>query len=251
MNVTTDSIEEPCSIAWINPTWPAPTGVRATSTLRPGGVSEGEFASLNLGNHVGDDPVRVIENRRRLCTTLDLPTEPLWLNQVHGTQVVQAEAPATRVADAAWTAQRGVVCAVMTADCLPILLCDRQGTRVAAAHAGWRGLVGGVLEATVAALNCADLMAWLGPAIGPDAFEVGDEVREAFAKKLGPCEQAFQPYGDKWLADLYALARLTLQRAGIDRVYGGEFCTYRDADRFFSYRRDSRTGRMASLIWLE
>jgi len=238
-------------IDWITPDWPVPPGVRVASTFRSGGVSAGPFASLNLGDHVGDEPERVAENRRRLRTALDLPSEPVWLNQVHGSEVVIAESPRTRTADAAWTAARGVVCAVMTADCLPILLCDRQGTRVAAVHAGWRGLAGGVVEAAVAALDTRDLLAWLGPAIGPEAFEVGDDVRQAFIERLGDCDEAFFPANGKWQADLYALARLVLNRTGVTAVYGGGFCTYSDPTRFFSYRRDGQTGRMASLIWLE
>lgn len=237
-------------IEWITPDWPAQPSVRAASTLRSGGGSVGSYASLNLGGHVGDVPARVAENRRRLQTELALPAEPVWLNQIHGSEVVKADSPHTKTADAAWTNQRGVVCAVLTADCLPILLCDRQGTCVAAVHAGWRGLVGGVVEATVAALGRTDLLAWLGPAIGPEAFEVGEEVRQAFIERLGDCDDAFFPANGRWRADLYALARQVLKRTGITAVYGSEFCTYSDPTRFFSYRRDGQTGRMASLIWL-
>lgn len=240
------------TIGWITPDWPAPPGVRAGNTLRTGGVSVGPYASLNLGDHVGDERERVAENRRRLRTALNLPAEPVWLNQVHGSEVVKADSPHTRMADAAWTDERGVVCAVMTADCLPILLCNRLGTRVAAVHAGWRGLAGGVVEAAVAALATPDLIAWLGPAIGREAFEVGDEVRWAFIERLGDdCGNAFRPANGKWRADLYALARQVLNRVGIAAVYGGEYCTHSDPTRFFSYRRDGQTGRMASLIWLE
>lgn len=237
-------------IEWIMPDWPAPPSVRAASTLRSGGVSVGSYASLNLGGHVGDEPARVAENRRRLQSTLSLPAEPVWLNQVHDSEVVKADSLHTRTADAAWTDEHGVVCAVLTADCLPILLCDRQGARVAAVHAGWRSLVGGVVEATVTALGDTDLLAWLGPAIGPKAFEVGEEVRQAFIKRLGDCDEAFSPANGRWRADLYALARQVLKRTGITAVYGGDFCTYSDPTRFFSYRRDGQTGRMASLIWL-
>jgi YfiH family protein len=238
-------------IDWITPDWPAPAGVRAVSTLRVGGVSAGPFASLNLGDHVGDGPSRVAENRHRLRAALALPADPLWLNQVHGIEVVRADSPDTREADAAWTAARGVVCAVMTADCLPILLCDRQGTRVAAVHAGWRGLANGVVEAAVSVLDAPDPLAWLGPAIGPEAFEVGEEVRQVFIERLGDSSDAFRPANGKWRADLYTLARRVLHRAGVTAVHGGGYCTHSDPARFFSYRRDGQTGRMASLIWLE
>jgi YfiH family protein len=187
-----------------------------------------------------------------LREALNLPAEPIWLNQIHGVEVIRADAPARLTGDAAVTRRAGIVCAVMTADCLPILLCDRAGIGVAAVHAGWRGLAGGVVEAAVAALNRSDLMAWLGPAIGPKAFEVGGEVRRAFDDRLGDCSNAFSQTGeDRWLADLYLLARMVLHRAGVRRIYGGEYCTYSDPDRFFSYRRDGQTGRMATLIWRE
>ncbi|MGZ8249364.1 laccase domain-containing protein, partial [Methylomagnum sp.] len=165
---------------WIEPDWPAPSGVRAASTLRGGGVSAGPYAGLNLGAHVGDDPAHVEANRRRLAAALNLPAEPVWLIQVHGRRTVRAEAPGDRVADAAYTRESGVVCAVMTADCLPVLLCSRDGEAIAAAHAGWKGLAGGVIESAVDALGGRDTLAWLGPAIGPEAFEVGGEVRAAF-----------------------------------------------------------------------
>ena len=240
------------SACWIEPDWPAPDGVRAASTLRPGGVSRGAYAGLNLGVHVGDDPAHVAANRRLLREALNLPAEPVWLNQNHGVEVIRADAPARLTGDAAVTRRAGIVCAVMTADCLPILLCDRAGIGVAAVHAGWRGLAGGVVEAAVAALNRSDLMAWLGPAIGPAAFEVGDEVRAAFLGRSGTCADAFHANGEAhWLADLYQLARRVLQRAGVCNIYGGEYCTYSDPDRFFSYRRDGLTGRMATLIWRE
>jgi YfiH family protein len=237
---------------WVEPDWPAPPGVRAASTLRSGGFSQGVYAGLNLGGHVGDDPDHVDANRRLLRDSLNLPAEPLWLNQVHGVTVVDADKPASRTGDAAVTRQAGVVCAVMTADCLPILLSDRSGTRLAAVHAGWRGLAGGVLEAAVTALRRPDLMAWLGPAIGPDVFEVGAEVRQAFQDRLGDCASAFvRTREDRWLADLYELARRVLRRAGVRELYGGDYCTHSDPERFYSYRRDGRTGRMATLIWRE
>lgn len=240
------------SPAWIEPDWPAPRGIRAASSLRLGGRSTGVFASLNLGAHVGDEPAAVAANRAVLVKALDLPAEPVWLQQVHGTEVVTAHDPGAAVGDAATTDRAGVVCAVMTADCLPVLLCAVDGSQVAAAHAGWRGLAGGVLEAAAAAMQGDELMAWLGPAIGPEAFEVGDEVRETFVRRLGDCGQAFVASGEgRWRADLYHLARLALQRAGVDRIYGGGWCTYSEAERFFSYRRDGQTGRMATLIWRE
>lgn len=239
--------------SWLIPDWPAPACVRAVSTTREGGVSVGPYASLNLGDHVGDDPRAVAENRARLGRLLGLAQEPAWLRQVHGTAVADARnAPAE--ADASVARAPGPACVVMTADCLPVLFCDRSGTRVAAAHAGWRGLAAGVLEATVAALGGEPeaLLAWLGPAIGPASFEVGVEVREAFLAHDAHAAEAFRPSpGGRWLADLYALARLRLARAGLTAVYGGGLDTYADAARFYSFRRESTCGRMASLIWLE
>jgi len=240
-------------IEWVIPHWPAPAGVRAYTTTRAGGVSAGAYAALNLAAHVGDDPAAVEENRRRLRT--QLPAEPLWLSQVHGTTVVRAEDAVEGVAaDAAFTRRAGRVCAVLTADCLPVLLCNDAGTVVAAAHAGWRGLAGGVVEAAVRATNepPARLLAWLGPAIGPQAFEVGAEVRAAFLAHYSPEAAAFAAKGNgKWLADLYRLAELRLRGLGVERVFGGGFCTFNEAERFYSYRREKATGRMASLIWRE
>ncbi|BBP03923.1 laccase domain protein [Sulfuriferula plumbiphila] len=238
---------------WIVPDWPASAQVRALVTTRAGGVSTAPYAGLNLGDHVGDDPARVAQNRTILRASL--PAEPVWLKQVHGIAVFDADSGiASTEADASVTRQAGPVCAVLTADCLPVLFCDRDGSVVAAAHAGWRGLVGGVLEATAAAMQVpADsVMAWLGPAIGAQAFEVGDEVREAFVAVQPEASAAFvaQRRG-KWLADIYALARLRLQRIGVTRIYGGGACTYSEPVRFYSYRRDGATGRMASLIWLQ
>jgi len=246
------------SLEWIEPDWPAARWVRAASTFRAGGVSKGTYASLNLGAHVGDHPAALLENRRRLRAALKLPGEPLWLNQVHGSAVASPgwhERPPTAdvaIFNAYAGGARGV-CAVLTADCLPVLFCDRAGTRVAAAHGGWRGLAGGVLGAAVAALNVApgELLAWLGPAIGPQAFEVGDDVVQAFAA-LDPGRTAFTPNArGRWQADLYRLARLELARLGVMQVFGGGDCTATERERFFSYRRDGQTGRMATLIWLE
>ena len=234
------------------PDWPAPPGVLAVSTLRTGGVSRGEFASLNLGDHVGDSPADVQENRRRLREACGLPQEPNWLRQVHGVRVVDLDQPAPDMtADAAFTRRSGIVCAVLTADCLPVLFADAAGTTVAAAHAGWRGLLAGVLEATVAAMRAApaDLIAWLGPAIGPQCFEVGPEVREAFIGRDPDCAAAFVPHGARHLADLPALARRRLAAAGVRRVHDAAQCTHSQPQRFFSHRRDGRSGRQATLIW--
>jgi YfiH family protein len=240
-------------IEWVIPHWPAPAGVRAYTTTRAGGVSAGAYAALNLAAHVGDDPAAVEENRRRLRT--HLPAEPLWLTQVHGNAVARAEDAAEGVeADAAFTRRAGRVCAVLTADCLPVLLCNDVGTVVAAAHAGWRGLAGGVIEAAVRATNepPARLLAWLGPAIGPQAFEVGAEVRAAFLAHSPGAAAAFAAKENgKWLADLYRLATQRLNALGVERVFGGGFCTFNETERFYSYRREKATGRMASLIWLE
>lgn len=237
----------------IVPDWPAPAHVRALVTTRAGGMSRGPYAAMNLALHVGDDAAAVAENRRRL--RLRLPAEPLWLEQVHGTRAVDAAAAESGCrADASVAGAREVVCAVLTADCLPVLLCDEAGSAVAAAHAGWRGLAGGVVESAVAAMRRPpeSLLAWLGPAIGPQAFEVGDEVREAFLAGAPAAAAAFVPRaGGKWLADLYRLATLRLNALGVSRVFGGGFCTYREAERFYSFRREGRTGRMASLIWME
>ena len=234
------------------PDWPASVRVRALQTLRGGGCSQAPWDSFNLGDHVGDDLAHVAANRAAL--RMQLPAEPLWLKQIHGIAVVNAKkSQESTEADAAFSWQQGVVCVVMTADCLPVLFCDRAGTVVAAAHAGWRGLVGGVLESTIheMAVPAGELLAWLGPAIGPSAFEVGDEVRAAFVADDPGAVGAFVPHAPgKWLADIYELARRRLRRAGVEAIYGGDLCTVSDPDRFFSYRRDGVTGRQATLIWL-
>lgn len=235
----------------IVPDWPAPSRVRSLQTTRNGGLSLPPYDSLNLGAHVGDDPLRVAANRNLLHALV--PSEPVWLEQVHGTQVVVAEqggcAPR---ADACISRHPNAVCAVMTADCLPLLLCDAAASVVGAVHAGWRGLADGVIEATVRAMGVAPgaIMAWLGPAIGPQAFEVGEEVRAAFLRHDPAADAAFTPRADKYLANLYLLARQRLFALGVQHVYGGDFCTHSDPQRFYSYRRDGRTGRMASMIWL-
>ena len=241
------------TIELIEPDWPAPPQVQAVSTTRRGGTSTGPWSSLNLAGHVGDDAQAVVENRRRLRALLALPAEPAWLQQVHGIEVVSAGTQPV-CADASVSDVVGQVCVVMTADCLPVLFCNRQGTRVAAAHAGWRGLQAGVLEATLAEFDQphSELIAWLGPAIGPEAFEVGDEVKRQFEDVQPAASACFRRGGPgHWLADLYGLARERLAAAGIGVVSGGDYCTFSDAERFFSYRRDGVTGRMASLVWLQ
>ena len=236
----------------IRPDWPAPAQVRALQTTRYGGVGGGVYDNFNLADHVGDAAEVVAANRRALATQVAAP--PLWLTQVHGVACVDAAVAAPgAAADAVFARTPARACAVMTADCLPLLLCDGAGTVVAAAHAGWRGLAAGVIDATVAAMQVpgTQLMAWLGPAIGPAAFEVGDEVRAAFMHDDAGAASAFVAHGrGKWLCDLYALARRRLARLGVSRVFGGGFCTYTEGERFFSYRRDGVTGRMATLIWI-
>lgn len=240
----------------IIPDWPAPARVKAVQTTRLGGISNAPYDTLNLGEHVNDDPMHVAANRQRLNRFV--PAEPLWLKQIHGVNVVDAgQASCLPEADAAYSRVGGAVCTIMSADCLPVLLCNEAGTVVAAVHAGWRGLLDGVVEAAVAAMQAppASLLAWLGPAIGPQAFEVGGEVRSQFIVRDTAAEKAFQPRDstqgqDKWLADIYQLARLRLSKLGIENIFGGDFCTYTEHQRFFSYRRDGVTGRMASMIWL-
>jgi hypothetical protein len=236
---------------WLTPDWPAPAWVKVCITTRSGGISAAPFDRFNLGEHVEDDPVAVTTNRQRLISQLGC--KPAWLRQVHGVGVVPAEPGEVLEADASWTAMPGVACSVMTADCLPVLFCDRAGSRVAAAHAGWRGLAGGVLEATLDALAVApeEVLVWLGPAIGPQAFEVGAEVREAFMAVHPQAAEAFAASINpgRYMADIYRLARIRLAARGVTAVYGGGFCTYSDP-RFYSYRRAARTGRFASLIWL-
>lgn len=246
----------------IIPEWPAPDCVKAFSTVRAGGFSLAPYhgnaagtGGLNLGLHVGDDPVTVLKNRDLLKKRL--PSEPVWLNQVHGSDVVDAgKVAGIPDADASFTFQKDTVCVIMTADCLPVLLCTADGAAVAAVHAGWRGLAGGVLENAVGILGKkggSGIMAWLGPAIGPAAFEVGEDVRKAFLHKDRKFSAAFRERKGaegKYLADIYELARGTLNKAGVSRVYGGDFCTVTDSGRFYSYRRDKVTGRMATGIWI-
>lgn len=254
------------ALDWIVPHWAAPANVGALSTTRHGGVSAGPAAAMDLGlaagTRGGDSPTSLSHNRQRLAAYV--PSPPIWLRQVHGNAVTVLDAAtiddaraAPPVADAAVTRERGVVCAVLTADCLPVLLADRSGTAVGVAHAGWRGMSSGVIEATVEALVALggarhDLVAWLGPAIGPRAFEVGADVRDAFAAGDPGSIECFAPHAaGKWLADLYALARRRLAAAGVAAVGGGGECTYSDSARFYSYRRERDTGRMATLLWLD
>ena len=238
---------------WIVPAWPAPARVRALITTRNGGSSVGPYASMNLGLRVGDDPESVRANRRTLSKVL--PGEPIWLNQVHGNGVVHAESVTGAVeADASVAFSANCISVVTIADCLPILITDRTGSRVAAAHAGWRGLAAGIVENTVKALAASpqELIAYLGPAIGPTAFEVGNDVRNAFIAMDPAAAQAFRPHAPgKWLADLFQLARQRLETLGVTSIHGGGLCTYSDPGRFFSHRRDKVAGRMAALIWLE
>jgi YfiH family protein len=236
---------------WILPDWPAPPGVGAFITTRAGGVSTGAYASLNLGLRAGDDPEAVAANRARLRAAL--PQEPRWLRQVHGAAVADADGlTGAPEADAAVARRPGTVCAVLVADCIPVLLADLRGTTVAVAHAGWRGLAAGVIENTIGRMGAPghELLAYLGPGIGPRAFEVGTDVRDAFLAGDREAERAFAPCAPgKWLADLFLLARQRLRRAGVTRVHGGGLCTHSDPRRFFSYRRDRVTGRMAAVIW--
>ena len=243
---------------WIVPEWPAPVGVRALCTTRTGGHSEAPWNSMNLGLNCHDNPAVVYRNRALLRQLL--PAEPTWLSQEHGVTVYRHPAsggagtdlPAP-VADAQVASRPGQICAVLTADCLPVLLCNLGGRRVAAVHAGWRGLAAGVLEQTVQAMGEApgQLLAWLGPAIGPRRYKVGDEVRDAFLSADVAAGSAFVKSGDGWLLDLYAVARQRLARAGVNAVSGGGYCTFSEPERFYSFRRDGVTGRMATLVWLE
>ena len=238
------------------PDWPAHAGVRAVFTLRTGGVSRPPFDSFNIAAHVGDEPPAVAENRATLRRSLELPAEPAWLEQVHGHRVVdldrQTSLDSLGPADASVTRACGRICAIQVADCIPVLFATADGSGVGAAHAGWRGLAAGVLEATVRAMNAppARLLAWLGPAIGPAHFEVGEEVRAAFiAADEGAAAAFIANARGRWQADLAALARRRLTALGVASIHGGSWCTYGDPGRFFSYRRDGRCGRMAALIW--
>lgn len=242
---------------FIIPNWPAPANVKALQTTRAGGVSLAPYASLNLGNHVNDNAVHVAQNRQSLSQFL--PSEPVWLRQVHGINVIDAAtASCEPEADASFTTRANTVCVTMTADCLPILLCDIAGTKVAAVHAGWRSLCDGVIENTLlqlqtnhANLQASDFMAWLGPAIGPQAFEVGAEVRAQFMAQHAEAQSAFVAHGDKYLCNIYQITTQRLNALGITQIYGGGRCTFTEKDQFFSYRRDGYTGRMGTFIWLD
>ncbi len=245
-------------LSLIRPDWPAPPNIRAVCTTRPGGFSPPPWDSLNLGSHVGDAPERVLENRKALADACGLSVGAFgWLNQVHGVEAVNLSSGNARgipEADGSFTRARGQACAILTADCLPVILCDHQGDVVAAAHAGWRSLCGGILENLVAGMELpgSALMAWLGPAIGPDEFEVGPEVKAAFMAQDPHAETAFRTPGAReghFMADIYTLARQRLERLGIDNIHGGGFCTVTDRQRFYSYRRDGQTGRMATVVW--
>lgn len=241
--------------AFLIPRWPAPPRVRALSTCRSGGCSRPPYDAFNLATHVGDDPAAVAANRRRLQQLAELPARPCWLEQVHGTSLVDAAGATEGVtADGAFARVPGIVCAVLTADCLPLLLCERHGHSVAALHCGWRGLAAGIIEQALATLTAAgdEFLAWLGPAIGPAAFEVGEDVRQAFVDHDPAAATAFVPGSEgRWCADLYGLARQRLAACGVHQVYGGDRCTWKEEAAFFSYRRDGITGRMATLIWIE
>jgi len=243
---------------WLVPNWPAPANIHAATTLRTGGVSKEHYSSLNPATHVNDLSKQVIQNRKIISDMLNLPAEPIWLEQIHSNHIVKAEKKgAPQQADASYSIESGVVCAVMTADCLPLLICSKDGKKIAAIHAGWRGLLSGVItnsiyELAKVSLNSKydDLLVWLGPAIGPNCFEIGAEVREVFLEKSIRYENAFKPKTNgKYLADIYELARIELNTLGIFNIYGGNYCTMTEKDLFFSYRRDNQTGRMATLIW--
>jgi YfiH family protein len=241
----------------IDAQWTAPRRVHAFTTTRAGGVSVGDFAQLNLADHVGDDSDRVEENRQRLVSLCNLPSEPLWLEQVHGTRVVNATTTATHVrADSSYADGPGVVCAVLTADCVPVFLCNRLGDRIGIIHVGWRGLAAGVVEKALEQLGMtrSDVLAWLGPAIGPRAFEIGEDVKSALHDGYPGFESCFTkaPEAHKWMANLYALVCRRLHYSGIDNChYDESLCTFSQPDRFFSYRRDRDCGRMASVIWID
>lgn len=242
------------NLRWIVPDWPAPPPVRAVTTLRGGGASLAPYDSLNLAGHVGDEPSRVAANRQRLAAALALPAAPLWLDQRHGDRVIDAGGAEDLAADGACARRPGLVCAVLTADCLPILLCNRKGRAVAALHAGWRGLACGIVESGLEALRGApeDLLAWLGPAICGGCYEVGEEVRQAFLGKDAALAPAFTPTRPgHFLVDLCAIARHLLEQRGVRAIFGGDRCTRHEPDRFYSHRRDGRSGRMASLVWIQ
>jgi len=239
----------------IIPNWPAPKNIIAFTTTRQGGFSKDNYASLNLGDHVNDDPSTVMANRKRLIEEFELPSQPIWLSQKHTSKVIAAETSLSRetIGDGSYTNKKQVICAVLTADCLPILLCDKVGSHVAALHCGWRGLASNIIAEGFKKMNCAakEMLAWLGPGIGPNNYELGEEVKQQFIELNPNNTSAFQPSNNgKWLGNMYQIAKIQLQQLGINNIYGSNFCTYGDQDKFFSYRRDKITGRMATLIWL-
>jgi len=245
-------------LQFLTPDWPVAKRVKACVTTRQGGFSKPPYDAMNLASHVGDDPQAVEKNRQLLGRKLVLPEMPRWLEQVHGTVVADTGCGQNCQADAFYSNEAGVVCAVLTADCLPVFFSNRHGTEVAVAHAGWKGLAQGVIEKTIEHFHSSpqDLSVWLGPAIGPNQFEVGNDVVDTFMAKAGVTanlvEDAFRPQADgKWLADIYALARSRLGTMGVSDISGGNYCTVSDSKMFYSYRRDGKTGRMASLIWIE
>ena len=240
---------------YLVPNWEAPGNIKAVVTTRLDGVSQGNYSSFNLGFRTGDSKENVSANREQLVNDWGWTYPPQWLHQVHGIEVVHADGGHLEYeADASWTRTAGLPCVVLTADCLPVIFCDQKGSTVATAHAGWKGLASGVLEATIRSMGVppGELMAWFGPAISQQYFEVGPEVKEAFVSHLPNAEQAFVPgREDRWMGDLYLLARQRLSAAGVDRIFGGGFCTYADSDRWFSYRRDGgQSGRMATVVWI-
>jgi hypothetical protein len=243
------------SLSFITPDWPAPSHIKSLSTTRIGGVSQPPFDSLNLGTHVGDDLEAVMQNREKLTRVGTLPEQPRWLNQVHGTRIINTQDWHLNMdADASYSVSPQHVCSIMTADCLPVLVSDRHGTFVAAIHAGWRGLASGIIEKTLKKYtgNPADLLIWLGPAIGPQQFEVGFDVFSVFTQQDEKAHLAFEQVDDAhFLANIYLLARQRLSKFGIEQIWGGDLCTVSDSDLFFSYRRDGQSGRMASMIWIE
>ncbi|MFV1921345.1 MAG: peptidoglycan editing factor PgeF [Methylotenera sp.] len=244
-------MNKPFHDSFIVPDWPCHANVQALQTTRTGGYSQPPYDSLNLADHVEDDPLTVAKNRQLL--TDYIPTEPVWLNQIHGVHVIDAASSGCKEsADASYTSKPNVVCVTMTADCLPVLVSDKAGTVVAAIHAGWRSLCDGIIEATVYKMLApkSELIAWLGPAIGPESFEVGDEVRDQFIARDKQASSAFRPLDEKWLGDLYLIAKQRLHNLGVKEVYGQVLCTYTNENQFFSFRRDGNTGRMATMIWL-
>lgn len=241
---------------YLKPDWPAPPSIKAFTTTRKFGHSKAPYDKFNLADHVEDDPEAVKKNRQQLREELALPTQPLWIHQVHGTKVISLDEvhDSSPEADAVITQSPHRVCAVLTADCLPILLCNSEGNEVGAIHAGWKGLLAGVIDSTLEALNTPNeqLMVWLGPAIGPDAFEVDAEIRDAYMKRNLNNQSAFKEKEGHWHGDIYQLAKINLLQLGVHQVYGGNFCTYTDEQRFYSFRRSKGvTGRMASIIWIE